>query len=164
MAGDEAGFPNQDFVEPYEIAAAAGIGCTVHAGEWAGADSVRAGMALPVTRIDHGVRAIEDPELVAEIAARGIVLNTCPTSNVVLGVFPSYEAHPLPRLRDAGVRFTLGSDDPPYFGASVAGEYEVCAERMGFSEDELLGVTSTAIDAAFCDEELKASLRGRLAQ
>ncbi len=164
MAGDEAGFPNRDFAEPYEIAAAAGIGCTVHAGEWAGADSVRAGLALPVTRIDHGVRAIEDPELVAEIAARGIVLNTCPTSNVVLGVFASYQEHPLPRLRDAGVRFTLGSDDPPYFGASVGGEYRVCAERMGFTEDELLGVTSTAIDAAFCDDELKTSLRARLTE
>ena len=164
MAGDEAGFPNQDFAEPYDIAAAAGIGCTVHAGEWAGADSVRAGMALPVTRIDHGVRAIEDSDLVAEIAARGIVLNTCPTSNVVLGVFPSFEEHPLPRLREAGVRFTLGSDDPPYFGASVGGEYDVCAERFGFSDDELLQITSTAIDAAFCDDELKASLRRRLAE
>jgi adenosine deaminase len=164
MAGDEAGFPNQEFAEPYEIAAAAGIGCTVHAGEWAGAESVRAALALPVTRIDHGVRAIEDAELVAELAARGIVLNTCPTSNVVLGVFPSYEEHPLPRLRKAGVRFTLGSDDPPYFGASVAGEYRVCAERMGFTEDELREVTATAIDAAFCDNELKASLRRRLAE
>ena len=66
--------------------------------------------------------------------------------------------------RDAGVRFTLGSDDPPYFGASVAGEYEVCAERFGFTDAELLQVTSTAIDAAFCDEELKASLRRRLAE
>jgi adenosine deaminase len=164
MAGDEAGFPNQDFAEPFEIAAGSGIGCTVHAGEWAGADSVRAGMALPVTRIDHGVRAIEDPELVAEIAARGIVLNTCPTSNVVLGVFPSFEEHPLPRLREAGVRFTLGSDDPPYFGASVGGEYDVCADRFGFTDDELRQVTATAIDAAFCDEELKASLRRRLAE
>ncbi|HEY3775170.1 MAG TPA: adenosine deaminase [Solirubrobacteraceae bacterium] len=164
MAGDEASFPNQEFAEPYAIAAAAGIGCTVHAGEWAGADSVRAGMALPVTRIDHGVRAIEDPELVAEIAARGIVLNTCPTSNVVLGVFPSFEEHPLPRLREAGVRFTLGSDDPPYFGASVGGEYEVCAERFGFTDDELLQITATAIDAAFCDDGLKASLRRRLTE
>jgi adenosine deaminase len=164
MAGDEAGFPNQDFAQPYEIAAAAGIGCTVHAGEWAGADSVRAGMTLPVTRIDHGVRAIEEPELVAEIAARGIVLNTCPTSNVVLGVFPSFEEHPLPRLREAGVRFTLGSDDPPYFGASVGGEYEVCAERFGFTEADLRQVTSTAIDAAFCDDELKGTLRRRLAE
>ena len=90
-----------------------------------------------------------------------MVLNTCPTSNVVLGVFPGYEEHPLPQLRDAGVRLTLGSDDPPYFGATIGGEYRVCAERLGFSEDELQAITATAIDAAFCDEDLKAALRAR---
>jgi adenosine deaminase len=162
MAGDEAGFPAGDFAEAFAIAARAGLGCTMHAGEWAGPESVRAALELPITRIAHGVRAIEDPELVSELAARGTVLDCCPTSNVVLGVYPSYEAHPLPRLRDAGVKVTLGSDDPPYFGASVAGEYEVCAKWMGFSVAELRRVTRTAIDAAFCDEGLKAALRARL--
>jgi adenosine deaminase len=162
MAGDEANFPIGDFSEAYAIAAAAGLGCTVHAGEWAGPDSVRAALALPVTRIDHGVRAIEDPALVAELAERRIVLNTCPTSNVVLGVFPGFDEHPLPQLRDAGVRLTLGSDDPPYFGATIGGEYRVCAERLTFTEDDLTAVTLTAIDAAFCDEELKAALRARV--
>jgi adenosine deaminase len=162
MAGDEAGFPAGDFAQAYEIAASAGLGCTMHAGEWAGPSSVRAAMELPITRIDHGVRAIEDPDLVAEIAERGIVLDTCPTSNVVLGVFPSYEEHPLPTLMQAGVRVTLGSDDPPYFGASIAGEYEVCASRMGLGEDDLREITRTAIDAAFCDDDLKAALRARL--
>ena len=93
----------------------------MHAGEWAGAHSVRAALELPVTRIAHGVRAIEDPALVEELAERGIVLECCPTSNVVLGAFPSYEDHPLPQLRAAGVKVTLGSDDPPYFGASIGG-------------------------------------------
>jgi adenosine deaminase len=162
MAGDEAGFPASDFVEPFAIAAAAGLGCTMHAGEWAGAESVRAALELPITRIAHGVRAIEDPEVVSELVVGGTVLDCCPTSNVVLGVYPSYEEHPLPRLRAAGVRVTLGSDDPPYFGASVAGEYEVCAERMGFSETDLRDITRTAIDAAFCEEDLKAALRARL--
>ncbi len=162
MAGDEAGFPAADFAEAFAIAERAGLGCTIHAGEWAGPASVRAALELPITRIAHGVRAIEDPALVSELAAREIVLDTCPTSNVVLGVFGSYEEHPLPRLRDAGVRITLGSDDPPYFGASIAGEYEVCASRMGFSDDDLRAVTRTAIDAAFCGEDLKAALRSRL--
>ena len=163
MAGDEANFPIGDFAEAYAIAAAAGLGCTVHAGEWAGPDSVRAALALPVTRIDHGVRAVEDPALVDELAARRMVLNTCPTSNVVLGVFPGFDEHPLPQLRDAGVRLTLGSDDPPYFGATIGGEYQVCFERLGFSVEDLSAVTLTAIDAAFCDEELKAALRARVA-
>ena len=162
MAGDEAGFPAHDFVEVFQIAAGAGLGCTIHAGEWAGADSVRAALELPVTRIAHGVRAIEDPSLVSELAARGTVLECCPTSNVVLGVYPSYESHPLPRLRDAGVRITLGSDDPPYFGATIEGEYDVCSARMGFGEDVLREITRTAIDAAFCDESLRETLHSRV--
>jgi len=123
---------------------------------------VRAALELPITRISHGVRSVEDPSLVRVLAERGIVLECCPTSNVVLGVYPSYEAHPLPKLRAAGVRVTLGSDDPPYFGASIEGEYDVCAERMGFSESDLRGITATAIDAAFCDERLRAALRARV--
>ena len=162
MAGDEANVPAQEFAEPYAIAAAAGLGCTIHAGEWAGPPSVRAALTLPVTRIDHGVRATEDPRLVGELAERGVVLNTCPTSNVVLGVYDDYESHPLPALRAAGVRVTLGSDDPPYFGATIAGEYAVCRERMGMSESDLREITLTAIDAAFCDEELKTRLRQRV--
>jgi adenosine deaminase len=162
MAGDEAGFPAGDFAEVFAVAASAGLGCTIHAGEWQGPASVRAALELPISRIAHGVRAVEDPELVSELAARGTVLECCPTSNVVLGVYPSYEEHPLPRLRDAGVKVTLGSDDPPYFGASIAGEYEICEEQMGFSEDDLRDITRTAIDAAFCDEDLRSALRCRL--
>jgi adenosine deaminase len=162
MAGDEANFPAGDYAGAFAIAAGAGLGCTVHAGEWAGPPSVRAALQLPVTRIDHGVRAIEDPQLVAQIAERGIVLNTCPTSNVVLGVYDDFDSHPLPTLRAEGVRVTLGSDDPPYFGATIAGEYAVCEQRMGMTEQDLREITLTAIDAAFCDEQLKATLRARL--
>ncbi len=162
LAGDEAGFPADDFAEPFAIAADAGLGCQVHAGEWDGPESVRRGLTLPVTRIGHGVRAIEDPALVEELAERGVVLEVCPTSNVVLGLYPSYEEHPLRALADAGVRVTLGSDDPPWFGATIGGEYEHAAERMGFSEDELRAVTSTAIEAAFCEEQLKTDLTKRL--
>jgi adenosine deaminase len=158
MAGDEENFPAGDYAEAFEIAAAAGLGCTVHAGEWAGAHSVRAALQLPVTRIAHGVRSIEDPALVEELAERGIVLECCPTSNVVLGAFDSYEDHPLPRLRAAGVRVTLGSDDPPYFGASIGGEYAVCAERFGFDDEALREITRTALEAAFCEQKLKNRL------
>lgn len=162
MAGDEASFPARDFSAAFSAAAQGGLGCTIHAGEWAGPDSVRAALELPITRISHGVRAIEDPALVDELAARAIVLECCPTSNVVLGLYPSYEVHPLRRLRDAGVRVTLGSDDPPYFGATIASEYEVCSQRMGFTEDDLRAVTDTAIDAAFCDDTLRDALIARL--
>jgi adenosine deaminase len=162
MAGDEENYPAHDYLEAFTIAAGAGLGCTIHAGEWAGAESVRAALELPITRIAHGVRAVEDPAVVAELVGRGIVLECCPTSNVVLGVYSSYEEHPLPELRRAGVRVTLGSDDPPYFGASIEGEYAVCGERLGFSEGDLRDITHTAVDAAFCDEDLRATLRTRL--
>jgi adenosine deaminase len=158
MGGDEAGFPPGDFADAFAIAREGGLGLTVHAGEWAGPESVRGGLALGVSRIGHGVRASEDPELVRELADRGTVLEVCPTSNVALGLYPSYEAHPLPALRDAGVAVTLGSDDPPYWDASIGGEYEVAAERMGFDDDALREVTRTALRAAFVEEDVRRRL------
>ena len=162
MSGDEENFPASDYKEAYEIAAEAGLGCSVHAGEWAGAESVRAALELPVTRIGHGVRSIEDPALVEELAARQTVLECCPTSNVVLDLYPSYEDHPLPRLMEAGVKVTLASDDPPYFGASIGGEYAICRQRYGFDDERLRTITRTAIEAAFCEKSLKQSLTLRV--
>jgi adenosine deaminase len=162
LAGDEAGFPPGPFARAYEIAHAAGLGLTCHAGEWAGPESVRGALALPVTRLGHGVRAIEDPELVRELADRGTVLEVCPTSNVVLGAYPDYRAHPFPALRDAGVRVTLGSDDPPYWEATVGGEYEIARREWGLDDAALRAVTRTAIEAAFISRDLRSSLLARL--
>lgn len=162
MAGDEAGFPPAPFARAFAIARDAGLGCSVHAGEHAGPESVAGALALPgVTRISHGVRAVEAPELVRRLADAGTVLEVCPTSNVALGVFSSYAAHPFPALRDAGVAVTLGSDDPPYFGASIGGEYAVAAEHFGLDDAALLDVTLTALDASFADAALKRELTGR---
>jgi len=158
MAGDEDNYPPTAYAEAFQLAAEAGLGCSVHAGEWAGPDSVREALRLPVSRIGHGVRSIEDPSLVEELAERGTVLEVCPTSNVVLGIYPTYEDHPLPRLLEAGLRVTLGSDDPPYFGASIGGEYAVCRDRLGLDDKTLRGITRTAIEAAFCDQNLKQRL------
>jgi adenosine deaminase len=162
LAGDEAGYPPGPFAEAYRIVADAGLGCTVHAGEWAGAASVREAIELPVSRVSHGVRAIEDPGLVAELARRGLTLEVCPTSNVVLGVFPSFAEHPFPVLREAGVALTLGSDDPPYFGASVGGEYAVVREHFGLSEEDLLALTRTAVEASFAEPTLRERLLQRI--
>jgi adenosine deaminase len=162
LAGDEAGYPPAQFAPAYDIAHRSGLGCTVHAGEHAGPESVREALALPVTRISHGVRAAEDRELVRELAGRGIVLEACPTSNVATGVYAGYEDHPLRDLYEAGVKVTLGSDDPPYFGASIGGEYAVARERLGFEEGELRSITRTAIEASFADDALKRTLLKRL--
>jgi adenosine deaminase len=164
LAGDEAGFPPGPFARAFEVAHEAGLGLAVHAGEWAGPASVRAALALPVpvARLGHGVRAVEDPSLVAELAERGTVLEVCPTSNVVLGAFASYAEHPFPVLRAAGVRVTLGSDDPPYWGATIGGEYAVAAREWELDEAALLGITRTAIEAAFAPDEVRAALLARI--
>jgi adenosine deaminase len=162
LAGDEAGYPARLFAEAYAIATVSGLGCTVHAGEHDGPDSVRQALELPVSRISHGVRAIEDPALVAEIAEREIVLEVCPTSNVATGVFASFEEHPLRALHEAGVKLTLGSDDPPYFGCSIGGEYAVARERFGLEEGELRNITRTAVLASFADDAAKDALLNRI--
>jgi adenosine deaminase len=162
LVGDEAGYPPGQFAKAYEIAASSGLGCTVHAGEHAGPDSVRGALDLPITRISHGVRAIEDPALVAELAERGIVLEVCPSSNVALGLYRTYADHPLGALRAAGVRVTLGSDDPPYFGCSIGAEYALVQEHQGFEERELLRMTRDAVEAAFADVAVKSALLDQL--
>lgn len=163
MAGDERMFDVAAFAPAFAIAAEAGLGLTAHAGEVCGADSVRATLdALPVRRIGHGVRAIEDPDLVRRLAAEGIVLEVNPGSNVALGVFPSLAAHPLLRLRDAGVKVTVSSDDPPFFLTSMGREYAAVAETFGLGEADLLAFGRTAAAAAFCDEATRARLFARL--
>jgi adenosine deaminase len=166
LAGDEANYPPGPFARAFETAHEAGFGLTCHAGEWAGPESVRAALALPVplTRLGHGVRAIEDPELVRELVERAVVLEVCPTSNVALGAYPDYAAHPFPALRDAGVRMTLGSDDPPYWEATVGGEYAVARRAWGLDDAALHELTRTAIDAAFVPDELRTTLLARIQQ
>jgi len=114
-------------------------------------------VTAPVVYVNYGM-----PDDYDELARRGITLECCPTSNVALGVFSSYEEHPLRRLADAGVRVTLGSDDPPYFGASIGGEYDIARQRLGFDEAGLKAITSAAIDAAFCDDGVKTQLEAKL--
>jgi adenosine deaminase len=162
LVGDEAAWPADRFARAYEIAAGAGLGCTVHAGEHAGPESIRAALALAVSRISHGVRAIEDPALVAELADRGTVLEVCPSSNVALGVYPTYADHPLGALREAGVRVTLGSDDPPYFGCSIGTEYAVARQCHGFEEEQLIDVTRLAVQAGFAEDAVKDAVLARL--
>jgi len=85
-----------------------------------------------------------------------------PTSNVATHVFPSFEAHPLRTLYEAGVKLTLGSDDPPYFGCSIGGEYAVARERFGFEEGELETITRTAVQGSFAEDAVKHALLNRI--
>lgn len=163
MGGDENTHQPRDFAEAFGIVHAAGLPCTVHAGEVAGAESVRAALdALPVQRLGHGVRATEEPDLVRELADRGIVLEVCPGSNIATGVYHSYSEHPLLTLRSAGCRVTLNSDDPPYFDTSIGREYDRAGSIFGLDDAALLDITRTAIEAAFLDEPTRARLLEKL--
>ena len=163
MAGDELRYAPADFAPAFRVADNAGLACTVHAGEVAGAGSVRDAIAaLPVRRIGHGVRSIEDPALVAELARRGIVLEVCPGSNLALGLYPDAVSHPLRRLLESGCRVTLNSDDPAFFATSIGNEYAMASSRMGLSSSDLLAITRTAIDAAFVDSDTRRALLARI--
>ena len=163
LAGDERMHRPRDFVTAFDIARDAGLRLTAHAGEFAGPEAVAETLdSLRVSRLGHGVRAIEDEALVARLAAEGVTLEVCPGSNLALGVFPTAEAHPLRALHQAGVRVTVSSDDPPFFGTSLAEEYAF-AKDAGFTAPERLALTRNAIEAAFVDEETRGSLLERLA-
>ena len=163
MAGDERMHHPKDFVRAFDMARDAGLGITVHAGELVGWQSVADALdCLKPTRIGHGVRAIENPDLVKRLADEKIVLECCPGSNISLSVFPSFAAHPFMQLRAAGVPVTLNSDDPPYFATSLSHEYEIGSKEFGLSGIELLDITRAAIQAAYVDEATRANLLARL--
>eukprot|EP00003_Mantamonas_plastica_P012773 TRINITY_DN2273_c0_g1_i1.p2 TRINITY_DN2273_c0_g1~~TRINITY_DN2273_c0_g1_i1.p2 ORF type:complete len:325 (+),score=37.08 TRINITY_DN2273_c0_g1_i1:2275-3249(+) len=163
MGGNESMFSQETFYPAFKIAADAGLGCTTHAGEVQGPQSVWDAIdKLPVTRIGHGVRSIEDSKLVETLARRGVVLEVCPGSNIALSVYPDYASHPLRKFYDSGVKVTLGSDDPPFFFTRLADEYQRAQDVFGFSDAELIDVTRTAINAAFVDDATKADLLAKL--
>lgn len=135
---------------------AAGLVTKCHAGEFDGAARVREAVeVLGVTRVQHGVRAIEDPAVVRLCAERGVTFDVCPLSNVGLRVVPSLEAHPLRRLLDAGIRCTLSTDDPLCFGNSLEEEYLAVSHALGFSRRELARLARNGFEVALLPEEKK---------
>ena len=163
MAGEERFGEVEDYVRAFEIAREAGLGITVHAGELAGWESVQAALDhIRPARIGHGVRAIENPDLVKRIADEGVVLEVCPVSNIELKVFDDFASHPFNALRAAGCKVTLNSDDPPYFWTSLKREYDVAADSFGLDGKALAAVTKTAVEAAFVDRKTRAALLARL--
>ena len=155
-----AGRTGPRFAEAFRSAGAAGLRRTVHAGESSGPEGVwDAVQLLGADRIDHGVRAVDDPVLVQMLAERQIPLGVCPTSNLVLGVYPSMQEHPMERLRLAGVRVSVNTDDPALLGTSLVDEYQRCQQAFNWTEDTVRAVALTSIEASFAPAELKAKLR-----
>ena len=163
--GDEAaaGRTGRRFAPLFSRARAAGLRTCAHAGESSGPEGVRDAVELlGATRIDHGVRAVEDPSLVAELVARGVPLDVCPTSNVRLGVVESIRCHPVEPLRAAGVEVSLNTDDPLLFGTSVAGEYSTCAAAFGWDRATLAAIARTSIESSFAPPERRRELLAAL--
>jgi adenosine deaminase len=159
IAGDEKIGKPKDFLYSFDMAREAGLHLTAHAGEWGGPDSVRDAMNdLRVERIGHGARAIEDMALVEEIAERGIVLELCPGSNVALGIFPTFRAHPIGEMFNRGVKVTISTDDPPFFHTTMTREYDMLHQAFDWDDGVFAKIARTSLDAAFCDADTKARI------
>ena len=156
LGGPEAGYPPEPFARVFAIAADGGLGSVPHAGEAAGPLSVRGALdSLRADRVRHGIRAAEDPGLLRELAARGVVLDVCPVSNLRTGVVGSLAGHPLPRLSAAGIACSVSTDDPAMFGTDLTADY---AAAIG------LGVTArdcylAGQRGALCDPRTKSELQ-----
>jgi adenosine deaminase len=160
LAGPEARFPDPDIHrEAIELGRSMGLHVTLHAGEWNRAAQVRRSLSVSPERIAHGPWAIEDPECVAALVDRGVVLDLCPTSNVQANIVPSLAEFPLKRLMDAGVRVTLNTDDLTVSDVTLSREYENAVAVLGLTVPELWDLDLAAIEYAFCDDDTRERLR-----
>ncbi|NWN82798.1 MAG: adenosine deaminase [Halomonas sp.] len=165
LDSDEQGNPPEKFVEVFERARRLGIPRVAHAGEEGPAAYILGALdRLGVCRIDHGVRCLEDPALVARLRDEQTVLTVCPLSNVRLRMVERLEDHPLPRLLDEGLNVTLNSDDPAYFGGGMLDNFLACHRAFGWDEETFRRLAGNAIEAAFVDEARRDEWRRRLAE
>jgi aminodeoxyfutalosine deaminase len=156
IGGREAEFPPEPFARAFQLARDGGLGSVPHAGEAAGAASIRGALdALAADRLRHGIRALEDPGLVRELAGRGIVLDVCPISNVRTRVVPSLAEHPLPHLVSAGVACSVSTDDPAMFDTDLSADY-AAAGSLGVSARQCF---DAGLRGALCDEATRAELQ-----
>jgi adenosine deaminase len=168
LGGTEQGYPPELFEDAYAMAREAGLHCVPHAGEVVGPESVWGAIrTLGAERIGHGVRSVEDPALVGYLRVRQIPLEVCPTSNLCLGVYPSYNEHPVRWLWEQGLYVTLNSDDPPMFNTDLVREYQILAghppqdslgEGLDFTVAELERLNLNGLRASFLPEGRKAAL------
>jgi aminodeoxyfutalosine deaminase len=156
LGGAETACPAAGYAEAFAIATGGGLGLVPHAGEAAGPESIREILSFGPARIRHGIRAVEDPGVLAEIADRGLVLDVCPTSNLRTRVVGSLAEHPLPRLRAAGVRCTINTDDPAMFGTDLGREHQL-AGSLGVTAAEAY---AAGLAGALCDDATRDRLAG----
>jgi adenosine deaminase len=161
LAGDEA-YPLSPFAPVLDAARDSGLHLVHHAGESRGPDSIREAIHVGhAERLGHGIRALDDPALVDEIRGRALTLEVCPSSNVALGLAPSLRAHPLPRLRDAGLAVTVNTDIPAVIGTSTAAEYARVRDTFGYDDAVLAELARNAVEASFAPPATKTSMHER---
>jgi aminodeoxyfutalosine deaminase len=162
LGGGEAGYPPEPFKPYFDRARAAGLHSDPHAGEVAGPESVWGAIrALGAERIGHGVRSIEDPDLVAYLAEHQIPLEVNPTSNIRLGVYPNLGVHPLRRLYEAGVPISVNSDDPPLFNTTLNQEVATLAGEFAFDVGVIDEILLNGVRHSFLPPEQKQALGER---
>jgi len=163
LNGDEAAFASEPFAKAFAIARDAGLAAAPHAGELAGPESVRAAVdALGASRIAHGIRAVEDPRLLDDLAQHHVTLDVCLTSNKALGIIPDTAMHPLLRLVAAGVRCTLGADDPLMFGRGLLAEYRLAQTALGLTDQQLADLARTSIQTTTAPASLVTTAIDRI--
>lgn len=162
IGGPESGFPPELFVEAFEKAKAHGLRLVAHAGETAGAASIWGAInSLYAERIGHGIRSLEDPELVRFLVEHQIPLEVSPSSNYALGIVQNGDSHPIRKLLDAGILCTLNSDDPAMFSTSLKQEYFLLLEQ-GFDCDELFQLNMNALKVSFACEKTRREVQTKL--
>lgn len=149
IGGDEVRGPATLFADLFHEARDRGLRLTCHAGEIAGPESVWQALEIGAERIGHGIRSIDDPKLVAHLAAKKIPLEVCITSNLRTGAVASLAEHPVKRLYDAGVPIILNTDDPALFGCTLTSEYELAGREFGFTPEQLAELAEISFRYAF---------------
>jgi aminodeoxyfutalosine deaminase len=162
LSGSETRFPNEPFRRHFETAAREGLHRVAHAGETAGPESIRSVLDVcGAERIGHGIRAVDDPALMAELSEKGVPLEVCPSSNVCLGVVPDLASHPFDRLYRSGCRVSVSSDDPAFFGTNLTREYLRLHQAFGYSAAELAGLSLSALRQSFLPDGERAVIERR---
>jgi adenosine deaminase len=159
IGGNEIGYPPEPFAAVFAAAREAGLGLMAHAGEVVGPSSIWGAIeSLGVSRLGHGIRSVDDPDLIATLARRGVVLDVCPSSNLGTGAVASWADHPLRRLYDAGVKVTINSDDPTFFHTTITEEYRRAVVHFGFGADDLVTMVRNAAASTFLPPAERAAL------
>jgi adenosine deaminase len=160
----EVGYPPEIFEQVYVRARELGLHCVAHAGEEGGPEYVEGALdVLKCERIDHGIRALQNPALVERLRASQVPLTVCPLSTVRLRGVDTMAEHPLPRMLEAGLLVTINSDDPSYFGGYVGDNYIAVQETFGFSDAAMAALAMNSVAASFAPAGRKAALRGEIA-